>query len=1122
MKKPPVICMAVLLLASTVIVSTVNGGAKAAAMPSPIAWYTFDNASDIGEDMTGNGNDLLAKGDPVVRSGGQNGNCVYLDGSSAMVAATDASGADFIDKIATTQKKFTLTYWFKVVSQDIAGFDPATMWRRIFSNGFDWGTSVGGFTSINNPDDVANPQYLWSNAMSDFEGGVRGDAGNPNLNAAPNTFTEQWTHIALTVDAVAKKTQYYVNGVLVCEFSPANRPDFNTVEFKLDNLDRAFAFGASYYVDSATGNDTFFQSYTGSVDEVAVFDTVLTPEQIAHYMNNRPGGAPTPTPTPTPTPDPTPVPTPTPTPDSKNPNLVAWYTFDDANNLGKDLSVYGNHLIPKGNAVSKTGGQRGNCLYLDGSSAMVAQLGSNGDFFDELVRTKKKFTLVYWFKVEKKDIVGFDPTATWRRIFSKGFDWGTSVGGFTSINNPDDVAKPKYLYSNTMSDFTTGAGDVRGDAGNPNLNAAANTFNQKWTYIALTVDAVAKKTQYYINGKLVCEYSPKNRPDFNDKEFKLDNITRAFAFGASYYADALGRDVFYQSYTGAIDEAGVFDTVLTPTQIRNYMRYRPGEKAQPSNSSEEPTDSSEVIDPKPNPNPQCPSLVAWYKFDDAGDLGRDSSGNGNHLSSKGNPALRADGQYDGCVYLDGNSAMVARTGKGGVDFIDVLAAENKKFTLTYWLKVVKQDIAGFDPAKTWRRVFSNGFDWNTSVGGFTGINNPDDLNAPQYLYSNTMSDFSGNVRGDAANPNLNAAALTFNEQWTHVALTVDAETNKTQYYINGKLQCEFSTENRPDFVGKVWKLDNPNRAFAYGASYYTKGGSDVFFQSYTGSLDDARVYDTVLTAEEVKACMENRDTGESQDPSGGDGSGGFMEGDNVVIRFDGVRNIVKAVKETYYVDVGMLDKSAKLKFWGDSPYIQTSLGETNALDLDQYKFMKIKYNARSKNKTSVLAFGTSADQMNDKPQGMFAFERKDQVWDELVFDMSAVKGWNGKASLLRMYLAPTSDDDTETVFIEYIAFFKTKAAADAFGGLTEEQKNGKDPVSFYFSRGYTHPLLPAAPEPEESSQPAGATAPDTPKAEKTGIPWGVIAVIGALIVAAVVAMVAVTMKKRKGGYHEKA
>ena len=91
---------------------------------------------------------------------------------------------------------------------------------------------------------------------------------------------------------------------------------------------------------------------------------------------------------------------------------------------------------------------------------------------------------------------------------------------------------------------------------------------------------------------------------------------------------------------------------------------------------------------------------------------------------------------------------------------------------------------------------------------------------------------------------------------------------------------------------------------------------------------------------------------------------------------------------------------------------------------------------------------------------------------------------------------PLSDDDTESFFIEYIAFFKTQEAADAFGGITQAQKNGTDPVSLYYSRGYP---------PSES---AGAAPVIT-------LPWIIGGAAGTVVLMTATAFVTAAIVRRK-------
>lgn len=492
-----------------------------------------------------------------------------------------------------------------------------------------------------------------------------------------------------------------------------------------------------------------------------------------------------------------------------------------------------------------------------------------------------------------------------------------------------------------------------------------------------------------------------------------------------------------------------------------------------------------------------PEPLAWYTFDDPENLGADTSGNDNHLQPKGSPAYREEGMYGGCLYLDGNSAMIAeKDAVTGADFIDTLQDTTRQFTLTYWFKATREDIVGFDANTMWRRIVSNGCDWQAGGenGGFTFINNPDNAVNPSVFYSNPMVEYDNGT----FDPAQFTANTPFTEDWTFIAIAVDAATNTIEYYINGILMATVIPKLPAGATGL--QFANMACAFAFGADYYVSGGTETFFQPYKGALDQAGVFDTVLSAEDILFVMGNRQEEEGSQEEIRVGQ--FFEGDNVVFRFKNVRDITKAITEYSYVEVGMLDKSVKLKFWGDMPSIQGELQAADAFSLNEYKFMKIKYCGRTANPNTVFMFATSKE-----PEyvinGTLNFEHKNEVWEEKTFDMSSLQGWEGRMEGYQLVPTPLSDDDTESFFIEYIAFFKTQEAADAFGGITQAQKNGTDPVSLYYSRGYVNPYLGYPP-----LESAGAAPVIT-------LPWIIGGAAGTIVLMAATAFVTAAIVRRK-------
>ncbi len=527
--------------------------AEAETVPAPIAWYTFDDPQNLGADSSGNGNHLQAMGTPTSAAGGKYGNAVHFDGASALSAAQGADGSDFLDALAGTTNKFTLTFWLKTTKEDLAGYDPAN-WRRIVSNGADWGMSgggAGGFTLINNPDNPADPGVMVNNPVFHLNNNDTNIHVYAEFYPVHIQYSAEWNHVAVTVDAAANRIQYYLNGNLMADHQP-QLPEGTALVFA--NAAAPFSFGAGY-----SAGTSYLHSFVGSVDQAGVFDTVLTQEQIALYMASSSGVIETEEP----------WDAPVLTFDSKYTQPAAWYTFDHEENRGVDLSGNGNDLKTAGNPTFEAV-ENGSTVHFDGSSAMYAKPGEGGlDFVDKLAQTTGQITLTFRFKTTKADMQGYNP-ANWRRIVSNGADWGMSGGGatgFTLINNPDDPANPGNVVLNPVAHF---------DNNDANIHLYAETykvqaeFNEAWHFVAVTMDEATGRIQYYLDGKLVADITP-NLPA-GATCLDLANVAAPFAFGAAY--NPANPDLtFMHSFVGSLDDAGVFGKVLSAEEIGYYMNY---------------------------------------------------------------------------------------------------------------------------------------------------------------------------------------------------------------------------------------------------------------------------------------------------------------------------------------------------------------------------------------------------------------------------------------------------------------------------------------------------------------------------------------------------------------------
>jgi len=286
------------LLTATMLLSMLAMFASAEGEPAPIAVFNFEDTANLGKDVSGNKNHLEDKGGVDSVAEGKYGKGVAFDYANALVATTDADGADFIDKIEMSgTKQMTLMFWIKHDLSDYAGWDTTIGWRRVVSNGNDGGAGYGGFAMLD-----LNDNYIVGgdiNPACVFYTEKEGTQSKGNW--SKYGWTTEWTHIAWTVDATTGRCMFYVNGNPIFDLTTPNYVGDNAMV----NLNRNFAIGANYLVDGE-GNEIFNHSFAGKLDDFYVFDAALNAEQIAVYASE--GEETTPAPESTSVPETTPAP----------------------------------------------------------------------------------------------------------------------------------------------------------------------------------------------------------------------------------------------------------------------------------------------------------------------------------------------------------------------------------------------------------------------------------------------------------------------------------------------------------------------------------------------------------------------------------------------------------------------------------------------------------------------------------------------------------------------------------------------------------------------------------------------------------------------------------------------
>jgi len=208
-----------------------------------------------------------------------------------------------------------------------------------------------------------------------------------------------------------------------------------------------------------------------------------------------------------------------------------------------------------------------------------------------------------------------------------------------------------------------------------------------------------------------------------------------------------------------------------------------------------------------------PNLMGWWKFDEgAGATALDWSGHGNHARLMGGPKWIAG--YDGdALKLDGADDYAVLP-------IGGLISSMSSATFTTWVNF--SNIGG-----AWQRIF----DFGSGEGIYIFLCPRTGTTGPMRLAITT---------GGGAGESLIDSPNTLPAGWHHVAASV--KSGNMQLYLDGAVIASGSTSVVPSDLGQTgsnW----------LGRSQYAADGY------FNGSLDDFRIYDYALSADEIVKTM---------------------------------------------------------------------------------------------------------------------------------------------------------------------------------------------------------------------------------------------------------------------------
>ena len=223
-------------------------------------------------------------------------------------------------------------------------------------------------------------------------------------------------------------------------------------------------------------------------------------------------------------------------------------------------------------------------------------------------------------------------------------------------------------------------------------------------------------------------------------------------------------------------------------------------------------------------------LLGWWRLDDdPGSLARDSSGNGRDGTIMGNPA-RIEGVMGGAMEFHGKGV-----GGGGGDYIkcnsDAHMSLSGPISIAIWLRpeAVEPEAKGTETAPLAKADSVAGWSWQLRYGWLS----------PRPFMGFQFNGTDGRV-WVYVNQNLTQG------EWCHVAGSYDGSTVKC--YLNG---TETDSQSMSGYSGGPCPL---------------LIGSEGWGCDWIGGIDDVRIYDGPLAAEEIRNAMTGR-PGVASDPN---------------------------------------------------------------------------------------------------------------------------------------------------------------------------------------------------------------------------------------------------------------
>lgn len=162
--------------------------------------------------------------------------------------------------------------------------------------------------------------------------------------------------------------------------------------------------------------------------------------------------------------------------------------------------------------------------------------------------------------------------------------------------------------------------------------------------------------------------------------------------------------------------------------------------------------------------------------------------------------------------------------------------------------------------------------------------------------------------------------------------------------------------------------------------------------------------------------------------------------ENVVLRFDSKDKVSGFVDHGSGMTIGFDEnkKMLRIDYENHNDPLFVWYPKSGTVNVSWYPIIKLKFQANCEASGMQIFYATSvAPSMTGDHTKSASFESG--MWNEVIIDLTAQQDWAGDLTILR-FDPVTFSNQGESTLLEYVGFFPTVEAAQAYEPLTDEQK----------------------------------------------------------------------------------